>query len=67
MTLQVQRGERLALLGANGCGMSTLLKVLDGLIFPAGGRYTAFGQPVACRGAGLCGQLWPAGPRAARW
>ncbi len=46
VSLAVRRGERLALLGANGSGKSTMLKVLDGLLFPAQGTYTAFGQPV---------------------
>ena len=40
------RGERLALLGANGCGKSTLLKVLDGLVFPDWGSFHAFGATV---------------------
>jgi len=46
VSLAVQRGEKLALLGANGCGKSTLLKVLDGLIFPDKGSFHAFGQAV---------------------
>jgi cobalt/nickel transport system ATP-binding protein len=44
--LTVHRGEKLALLGANGCGKSTMLKILDGLIFPTTGTVTAYGQPV---------------------
>src|SRR5256885_11952368 len=46
VSLTVQRGEKLALVGANGCGKSTLLKLLDGLIFPDAGRYHAFGGSV---------------------
>jgi cobalt/nickel transport system ATP-binding protein len=46
VSLTIDRGERVALLGANGCGKSTMLKVLDGLIFPAAGTYTAFGEKV---------------------
>ena len=46
VSLHVDRGEKVALLGANGCGKSTLLKVLDGLVFPSRGRYLAFGEPV---------------------
>jgi cobalt/nickel transport system ATP-binding protein len=44
--LTVHRGEKLALLGANGCGKSTMLKILDGLIFPTTGTVTAYGEPV---------------------
>lgn len=46
VSLRVERGERLALLGANGCGKSTLLKILDGLVVPDRGAYRAFGEPV---------------------
>jgi cobalt/nickel transport system ATP-binding protein len=46
VSLTVQRGEKVALLGANGCGKSTMLKLLDGLLFPDSGRYTAFGAEV---------------------
>ena len=46
VSLAVERGEKLALLGANGCGKSTLLKILDGLIFPETGTLTAFGEKV---------------------
>ncbi len=37
-------GELVALVGANGSGKSTILKLLDGLIFPTDGELTAFGQ-----------------------
>lgn len=46
VSFTIQRGQRVALLGANGCGKSTLLKILDGLIFASQGSYSAFGQPV---------------------
>jgi cobalt/nickel transport system ATP-binding protein len=46
VSLSVHRGEKLALLGANGCGKSTMLKLLDGLVFPDSGGYTAFGAAV---------------------
>jgi tungstate transport system ATP-binding protein len=37
-TLAVQRGERIALLGANGSGKSSLLRLLHGLIAPTAGQ-----------------------------
>jgi cobalt/nickel transport system ATP-binding protein len=46
VSLTVDRGEKVALLGANGCGKSTLLKILDGLIVPDAGTFTAFGEAV---------------------
>lgn len=46
VSLMVHAGEKVALLGANGCGKSTMLKLLDGLIFPDSGSYTAFDAAV---------------------
>jgi cobalt/nickel transport system ATP-binding protein len=46
VSLEVRRGQSLALLGANGCGKSTLLRLLAGLLFPDTGRYRAFGEEV---------------------
>lgn len=39
-------GERVVLLGVNGCGKTTLLKALDGLAFPSAGRITWAGEPL---------------------
>ncbi|MBT8224995.1 MAG: ABC transporter ATP-binding protein [Dactylosporangium sp.] len=44
--LRVERGESVALVGANGCGKSTLLKILDGLLVAEGGSVLAFGTPM---------------------
>jgi NitT/TauT family transport system ATP-binding protein len=41
LSLQVRRGEFVALLGPSGCGKSTLLKAVAGLVAPAGGRIVA--------------------------
>ncbi|MCL2849534.1 MAG: energy-coupling factor ABC transporter ATP-binding protein [Micrococcales bacterium] len=46
VSLDVLPGQRLALLGANGCGKTTLLKVLAGLVFPTTGTVSAFGRPL---------------------
>ena len=37
ITLSVRAGERVVVLGVNGCGKTTLLKALDGLMFASGG------------------------------
>src|SRR4051794_19063058 len=46
ITMAVNRGTRIAILGANGSGKSTLLRILDGLYFPDSGGVTAFGEPL---------------------
>ncbi|MGH2686205.1 MAG: ATP-binding cassette domain-containing protein, partial [Actinomycetota bacterium] len=38
--LEVRPGEIVALLGTNGAGKTTILRVISGLIAPAGGRVT---------------------------
>jgi cobalt/nickel transport system ATP-binding protein len=43
----ISAGERIALLGANGCGKSTLIKLLDGLLFADSGSILAFGEPLS--------------------
>ena len=43
VSLNIGMGETVAILGANGCGKSTLIKMLDGLIHPHEGRIEAFG------------------------
>jgi len=40
--LAIEEGSRLAVIGANGTGKSTLLAMLDGLIFPDKGSLKAF-------------------------
>jgi cobalt/nickel transport system ATP-binding protein len=37
VTFSVRVGERVVVLGVNGCGKTTLLKALDGLMFTSGG------------------------------
>lgn len=49
VTFTVERGEKLVLLGSNGCGKTTLLRVLDGLIFPTAGRVEYDGIEVTRR------------------
>jgi tungstate transport system ATP-binding protein len=38
ITLQIHRGDRIALVGANGSGKTTLLRLLNGLLVPSTGQ-----------------------------
>lgn len=46
VSLRVEPGEKLVLLGANGGGKSTLLQLLDALVFPRAGQYRYDGAAV---------------------
>jgi len=46
ISFRVGEGQIVALIGANGAGKSTTLRVLSGLIRPAGGRVLLWGQDV---------------------
>lgn len=47
ITFDVHAGELVALIGANGCGKTTLLRLLLGLLEPKGGSIALFGEPLA--------------------
>jgi cobalt/nickel transport system ATP-binding protein len=49
LSLNIQQGERLALIGANGSGKSTLLRLLDALCFPASGEICFEGQTLTAQ------------------
>ncbi len=46
VTLSIQRGEIFGFLGSNGCGKSTTMKMLTGLLPPTEGTATLFGKSV---------------------
>ncbi len=46
LTMQVERGEFVAVVGPSGCGKSTLMKLATGLQFPRKGTVAVAGQPV---------------------
>lgn len=46
VSLQVQRGERLALIGPNGAGKSTLFQLISGLLLPTAGSIWLAGRRI---------------------
>ncbi|MFC7335391.1 ribosome-associated ATPase/putative transporter RbbA [Rhodocista pekingensis] len=47
VNFRIRRGEIFGFLGSNGCGKTTTMKMLTGLLAPSGGRAWLFGRPVA--------------------
>ena len=46
VSLQVNRGELVALLGPNGCGKTTIMRLINGLEVPSAGTYLFDGETV---------------------
>ena len=46
VSLSIERGEIFGFLGSNGCGKSTTMKMLTGLLPPTEGTATLFGKSV---------------------
>ncbi len=46
LDLRVGRGERVVVLGVNGCGKTSLLRVMDGLVAPTSGTVRWEGRPL---------------------
>jgi peptide/nickel transport system ATP-binding protein len=47
VTLKVERGRTLGIVGESGCGKSTLARMLVGLLAPTAGTIALDGKPVA--------------------
>lgn len=46
VSFEIGRGEIVALLGPNGCGKTTIMRLMNGLAFPDAGRISFEGEPV---------------------
>ena len=53
ITLHIQHGERIALLGRNGAGKSTLLRHFNGLLRPQTGRVALAGRDISKTAPGI--------------
>ncbi len=49
VSLSIARGEIFGFLGSNGCGKTTTMKMLTGLLQPSAGEARLFGKPVDAR------------------
>jgi ribosome-dependent ATPase len=49
VSFRIQRGEIFGFLGSNGCGKTTTMKMLTGLLHPSAGSAKLFGHPVDAR------------------
>lgn len=49
VSFRIQRGEIFGFLGSNGCGKTTTMKMLTGLLHPSAGSAKLFGNPVDAR------------------
>lgn len=46
LNLEIKKGEAIGIEGDNGCGKTTLIKILNGLIFPTAGKYIFDGNEI---------------------
>ncbi|MEC7583406.1 MAG: ATP-binding cassette domain-containing protein [Planctomycetota bacterium] len=55
LSLSLQSGERVALIGPSGAGKTTLLRMMAGVLWPTSGSLTVLGQDIGeLRGRDLC-------------
>src|SRR5437667_7599183 len=47
VSFEVSEGEFVSIVGASGCGKTTLLRIVDGLVAPTRGQVEVGGRPVA--------------------
>lgn len=57
LNLQLPSGKIIGLLGPNGCGKSTLIKLISGLLQPDSGEILVCGQPVGAESNALISYL----------
>jgi ribosome-dependent ATPase len=50
VNFQIERGEIFGFVGSNGCGKTTTMKMLTGLLPPSAGRALLFGAPMTADG-----------------
>ncbi len=53
VSLEIEKGERVAILGASGCGKTTMLRLVAGFIAPETGTIRINGEVVAVEGRNL--------------
>ncbi|MCZ7554353.1 MAG: ABC transporter ATP-binding protein [Anaerolineae bacterium UTCFX2] len=49
VSLRIEQGELVTLVGANGAGKSTTLKTISGILHPRNGRVTFFGEDIGTK------------------
>ena len=49
VSFTIERGEIFGFVGSNGCGKTTTMKMLTGLLSPSGGEALLFGKPLDAR------------------
>ncbi|OPY44347.1 MAG: Cobalamin import ATP-binding protein BtuD [Methanosaeta sp. PtaU1.Bin016] len=66
VSLALRRGEVITLLGPNGCGKTTLLKIINGLLHPSRGRVCINGKEITRMGQAELARLIGYVPQAQR-